>query len=323
VLGAWRLGIVLIVVVRLQTSNRCWPPCSAVATTSLASSTAPTLSTEVHGSHQSILLLACLSLTTTSARVDPAYFRPVLNFLRTNQVILDPNVNPNGVLAEAMYFGVQSMVDAIRQMQDEALGGPDRAELTRGDLVRLIASSGLHSRLRLQGVNLSGLGIHRAGCERRRWHRSLIDRSIAMGCVCVRVDLSRLDLGNVNLSMANLSYCDLSYTTLINSTLTKCNLQHARMVHCNCNQANLVGAGTVLPLPLPRGARSRALMPLDGADLRWADMTHAHFCDADLMATDLSHSNFMVANFTGATLRNSEGLTDEEKTLAQERGAQF
>jgi BTB/POZ domain-containing protein KCTD9 len=74
-------------------------------------------------------------------------------------VVLDPNVNPNGVLAEAMYFGVQSMVDAIRHMQDEATGTSDKAELTRGDLVRLIASAGLHSRLRLQGVNLSGLGM--------------------------------------------------------------------------------------------------------------------------------------------------------------------
>jgi uncharacterized protein YjbI with pentapeptide repeats len=58
-------------------------------------------------------------------------------------------------------------------------------------------------------------------------------------------------------------------------------------------------------------------------DLRWTDMTYAHFCDADLMATDLSHSNFMVSNFTGATLRNSEGLTDEERAIARERGAQF
>ena len=36
----------------------------------------------------------------------PKYFEPILNYLRTGSLIIDPNVNPEGVLEEAKYFGI-------------------------------------------------------------------------------------------------------------------------------------------------------------------------------------------------------------------------
>lgn len=35
----------------------------------------------------------------------PEYFEPILNYLRHGQVILDRNVNPKGVLEEAIFYG--------------------------------------------------------------------------------------------------------------------------------------------------------------------------------------------------------------------------
>lgn len=35
----------------------------------------------------------------------PAYFEPILNYLRHGDVILDENINPKGVLEEAIFFG--------------------------------------------------------------------------------------------------------------------------------------------------------------------------------------------------------------------------
>ena len=106
------------------------------------------------------------------------------------QVVVDPNINSEGVLAEAMYFGVQSMVEALHSMhvsvlahafatlfahnwllqEDMARTEQGPAELTRGDVIRIIAMAGpMSSRVRLQGVNLSGLGTNtscaQVGCR--------------------------------------------------------------------------------------------------------------------------------------------------------------
>jgi len=47
---------------------------------------------------------------------DPKYFTPILNFLRTGNLILDPDVNPNGVLEEANFFGIQTCVPMLEEM---------------------------------------------------------------------------------------------------------------------------------------------------------------------------------------------------------------
>mmetsp|Transcript_20277 Transcript_20277/g.47398 ORF Transcript_20277/g.47398 Transcript_20277/m.47398 type:complete len:265 (-) Transcript_20277:44-838(-) len=46
---------------------------------------------------------------------DPRYFAPILNFLRTRQLVLDSGVGIEGVQAEAEYFQVQGALDAIRK----------------------------------------------------------------------------------------------------------------------------------------------------------------------------------------------------------------
>ena len=46
---------------------------------------------------------------------DPKYFDPILQFLRRGKVIIDPEVNHEGILEEARYFGIQSMVDKIEE----------------------------------------------------------------------------------------------------------------------------------------------------------------------------------------------------------------
>ena len=46
----------------------------------------------------------------------PEYFKPILNYLRTKELIMDQNISKNGVLAEARYFGIQGLVDQIEEM---------------------------------------------------------------------------------------------------------------------------------------------------------------------------------------------------------------
>ena len=44
------------------------------------------------------------------------YFEPLLNFLRTGEVIYEKNLNPKGILIEAQYFGIQEMVEKFQEI---------------------------------------------------------------------------------------------------------------------------------------------------------------------------------------------------------------
>ena len=37
----------------------------------------------------------------------PTYFEPILNYLRVGELVIDPGVNPRGVLAEARFVSLQ------------------------------------------------------------------------------------------------------------------------------------------------------------------------------------------------------------------------
>ena len=48
---------------------------------------------------------------------NPKYFEPILDYLRTRELINDPNVSMDGVLAVARFFGIQSLVDQIEELK--------------------------------------------------------------------------------------------------------------------------------------------------------------------------------------------------------------
>jgi hypothetical protein len=129
---------------------------------------------------------------------DPIYFRPILNYLRTNNVYIDHGVSCSAVLEEAKYFNLISMQLAMlklyhqdyfvnadmtpeqvrylfslesgvlkQELENDAVSPPAavvassskyaqpkqmRAEITRKELIQIIAAAGLEARLRLSGV---------------------------------------------------------------------------------------------------------------------------------------------------------------------------
>ena len=46
----------------------------------------------------------------------PKYFEPILNYLRTGNLIIDPNLNPEGVLEEAKYYGIDSIIPKLESL---------------------------------------------------------------------------------------------------------------------------------------------------------------------------------------------------------------
>ena len=49
----------------------------------------------------------------------PKYFEPILNYLRTGELNIDPNVNKESVIAEAKYFGLQNLVDKFDEENED------------------------------------------------------------------------------------------------------------------------------------------------------------------------------------------------------------
>jgi BTB/POZ domain len=50
---------------------------------------------------------------------DPRHFRPVLNYLRTGELIRDSNVSLEGIMFEASYFQVKGLMDqVVRENED-------------------------------------------------------------------------------------------------------------------------------------------------------------------------------------------------------------
>lgn len=96
------------------------------------------------------------------------YFEPVLNYLRHGQLIRDDGCSLQGILEEARFYGIDSLVE---HLETEIAAGNRLASdfpLTRRDVINSILQTPHTSELRFQGVNLAG------------------------------ADLSKLDLRNIN-----------------------------------------------------------------------------------------------------------------------------
>ncbi|XP_067007485.1 BTB/POZ domain-containing protein KCTD9 isoform X2 [Anabrus simplex] len=227
----------------------------------------------------------------------PTYFEPVLNYLRNGQLIFDSNVNPEGVLEEARFFGIESLVPQLETLIQSNQRPCDNVPLTRRDVVKALILTPYTAELRFQGVNLAGS------------------------------DLSRLDLRYINFKFAclhgcrmvgtNLSWCSLERADLSHAQLEGAQLLGVKMLCANAEGANLRGCNFEDP------AGSRANMEgvnLKGADLEGSNMAGVNLRVATLKNANLQNCDLRAAVLAGSDLENCD-LSGSDLHEANLRGA--
>lgn len=228
----------------------------------------------------------------------PTYFEPLLNYLRHGQLILDRGVSPRGVLEEAKFFGIESIIPELERISQQGDSDPgDCLPLTRQDVIRILTRTSHLSELRFQGVDLSG------------------------------ADLSRLDLRHINFKWANLrqcrlTYANLSYCCLERADLTLANLEGAQLVGAKMMRANMEAAHLrSCNMEDPAGNSAN----LEGVNLKDADLDGSQMAGVNLRVATLKNANLQnchlrQAILAGADLENCN-LSGSDLHEANLRGA--
>lgn len=71
----------------------------------------------------------------------PIYFDFILNYLRTGQLIFDHNINPEGILTEARYYGLE---DLARELESIVSINIEDPPLTRQDVIKALIQVSLN-----------------------------------------------------------------------------------------------------------------------------------------------------------------------------------
>jgi len=228
----------------------------------------------------------------------PKYFEPILNYLRTGKIIIDTNVSRDGVLEEARYFGIQSMVDQFENGSETLLA----TALTRKDVITAITSTESSKELRFQGVNLSGADLQMLDLRNINFKYAQMSKCNLSKCNLSMANLERANLEGAVLDGAQLTGSNFRSANLENASLQKCNAEDpsgsiAVFEGVNFRNANLEGANL-------NGANLR-VSSLKYANAKNCDLRSAILAGADLEQCNLSGSDLNEANLRGSNLTNT------------------
>ncbi|KAK2180988.1 hypothetical protein NP493_418g01028 [Ridgeia piscesae] len=229
----------------------------------------------------------------------PRYFEPILNYLRHGELVLDKDTNPQGVLEEARFFGIVSLVERLEDVVKERQPPDDRAPITRREFVLRLLATPSNCELRCQGINFTG------------------------------ADLSKLDLRymnfkyavlrGANLTGANLSYCTFERADLSQAKLDTANLLGVKMLCVNLEHASLQGCN----FEDPAGSRAN----LEGANMKFVNLEGSHMAAINLRVATLKNANLQNCDLRGAVLAGADlmncDLSGCDLQEANLRGANF
>lgn len=164
------------------------------------------------------------------------YFEPILSYLRNGgQLILDQGINPLGVLEEARFYGIQSLVNNLENL----IGNESEFEysfnkcafikkaqpLTRSHVVNALITCDRSTELRFQGVDLTGANLSRLDLHKINFKYAILKNCNLTGCNFSSACLERADLSGCTLDNAILSGVRMICANLEGSSLKGINAE--------------------------------------------------------------------------------------------------
>ena len=208
----------------------------------------------------------------------PVFFEPILNYLRHGELVMNKGVNPRGVMEEAKFFGIMSLVELLGARIRDEEPACDRTPITRREFVFKLMSTPPEWELRCQGMNFAG------------------------------ADMSKLDLRHINfkyailrganLTGANLSFCNFERADVSRATLNGANLLAVKMLCVNLENAVMHGCN----FEDPAGVRAN----MEGANMKFVDLEGSHMAGVNLRVATLKNANLQNCDLRGAVLAGAD-----------------
>ncbi|CAH1784254.1 unnamed protein product [Owenia fusiformis] len=208
----------------------------------------------------------------------PIYFEPILNYLRHGELIIDPSINTQGVLEEAKFFGIISLIPRLEKIIQAEKRPDDGTPITRRELILSLMTTPTNKELRCQGLNFSGAQLHKLDLR--------------------YINFKYANLQNVNFSCANISYCNFERADIANAVLDGANLLGVKMLCANMEGASMKGCNFEDP------AGSRANM--EGAIMKGVNLEGSRMAGVNLRVANLKNSNLQNCDLRGAVLAGAD-----------------
>lgn len=227
----------------------------------------------------------------------PAYFEPLLNYLRQGTLLLGDRIDPRGVLEEAKFYGLGKVVEELEHKIQGLESKNTIFPMARDEFVRILLSTPSICELRCQGVNLNGADLSNLDLRYINFKLANLTGCNLSGANLGSSCLERADLTGACLDDANLSGIKMSRANLEGASLIKCNFEDPTGHKANLEGANLKGAR--LDGSQMTGVNLRV------ANLKGASMQNCVLHDGILAGADLENCNLTGCDLQGANLRGA------------------
>lgn len=232
----------------------------------------------------------------------PTYFEPILNYLRSGELIIDNSLNCRGVLAEAKFYGINSVVEQLEARIQAEQPRTENTPFDRSFLVSRLIGTPPDWELRCQGINFEGANLSKLDLRHINFKYAILRRTNLTSANLSFCNFERADLSGAKLDTANLLGVKMLCANLEGASMLACNFEdpagsRANMEGANMKHVNLEGshmAGVNLRVATLKNAN------LQNCDLRGAVLAGADLENCDLSGCDLQEANLRGANLKGA-----------------------